>query len=308
MVEFLLELGRELADAIFPRRCYLCGAQAADGLACAEHALPSAPAGSRCGTCASALPAAVPEGALCAACRLRSPGFRTVVALADYRAQPVCRPWLFAFKYGGRRDLGLPLGTALGEAWRARAPDEWRRNALFVPVPLHWRRRLERGYDQARTLAVHASRAAGVPWEPALVRRWATGIQGAPGAPSRAANVRGAFVPRQPLGWRRLGWGRSPPPEGDAPQPVRPRVDGRAPCGPGGPPRGGGHLDLAGRTVWLVDDVMTSGATAAECARALRRCGADAVCVLTLARAGAGGASAGGGSAGGGSDPGAGVG
>jgi ComF family protein len=41
---------------------------------------------------------------------------------------------------------------------------------------------------------------------------------------------------------------------------------------------------LENRTLLLLDDVYTSGATVNECARALRRAGAKAVHVLTLAR------------------------
>jgi ComF family protein len=41
---------------------------------------------------------------------------------------------------------------------------------------------------------------------------------------------------------------------------------------------------VAGREVWLVDDVVTSGATARACAAALRRAGAREVSVLALAR------------------------
>ena len=42
---------------------------------------------------------------------------------------------------------------------------------------------------------------------------------------------------------------------------------------------------LRGRTVLLVDDVMTTGTTAAECTRVLLRAGASQVIVATVARA-----------------------
>ena len=41
---------------------------------------------------------------------------------------------------------------------------------------------------------------------------------------------------------------------------------------------------IAGRRVLLVDDVYTSGATVNECSRVLKKSGAKAVYVLTLAR------------------------
>ncbi len=42
---------------------------------------------------------------------------------------------------------------------------------------------------------------------------------------------------------------------------------------------------IKGRSVLIVDDVMTTGTTAGECARVLRRAGADQVLVATVARA-----------------------
>ncbi len=42
---------------------------------------------------------------------------------------------------------------------------------------------------------------------------------------------------------------------------------------------------IKNKTILLVDDVYTSGATVNECSRVLRRAGAKAVYVLTLARA-----------------------
>ena len=46
--------------------------------------------------------------------------------------------------------------------------------------------------------------------------------------------------------------------------------------------------DAAGvrnRRIILVDDVYTTGSTVAECARTLRKAGAEAVFVVTIARA-----------------------
>lgn len=45
-------------------------------------------------------------------------------------------------------------------------------------------------------------------------------------------------------------------------------------------------IDLTGRRVLIIDDVMTSGATLSECARKLRMAGAQAVFAATLAQAG----------------------
>lgn len=42
---------------------------------------------------------------------------------------------------------------------------------------------------------------------------------------------------------------------------------------------------IAGKNILLIDDVLTSGETASECARILKKNGAAGVCVFTLARA-----------------------
>ncbi len=237
------EVVEPFLDALYPARCRLCGAHAEDDLACGEHALPEGLAPPRCDRCAAELPAVLPDGARCAVCRRRSPPFRRVVALADYR-DPAARAWILALKHGGRRDLAEALGGLLGERLRALLTAEECVRGVLVPVPLHRWRRFERGYDQALLLSRAAQRGGGLPLRRALARVRRTTPQGSPGAVSRTANVRDAFTLTRAA-------------------------------------RG-----IEGLDVWLVDDVVTSGATAAECARLLRRAGARSVGVLALARAG----------------------
>jgi ComF family protein len=229
----------ELIDAVYPRACFLCGSAATDGLACDEHRLPLELEGQRCGRCAAPLGRGLPDGFPCAGCRRSPPPVARTVALADYR-QAQIRGWILAFKHRGRGDLAEPLGAGLAR----RLGAELGLDAWLVPIPLHPWRRIERGYDQAGLLARSIARRTGRRALAALLRTRATPVQGDVGAPSRLANVRGAFA-------------------------LDPWVA-----------RG-----LAGREVWLVDDVVTSGATTWEAARVLRRAGAASVSVACLARA-----------------------
>ena len=106
---------------------------------------------------------------------------------------------------------------------------------------MHLARLLDRGYDQTRLIASALEAAGHGRVAPLLRRARPTPPQGAPYAPGRRANVRGAF-----------------------------RAVGR-------PPRG--------TRVWIVDDVVTSGATVDACAEVLRAAGAGRPAVLALARA-----------------------
>ena len=114
----------------------------------------------------------------------------------------------------------------------------------IVPVPLHWSRLFARRYNQAALLAQHLGRLAGVPVVPDTL-------------------VRRRRTPAQV----RMGWAAR-----------RRNLAGACTVRPRGRAR------LEGRRVLLVDDVLTTGATATACARTLLRAGAGAIDVLTLAR------------------------
>jgi len=114
-----------------------------------------------------------------------------------------------------------------------------------VPVPLHPWRRARRGFNQAEELARHL----GVPIRPVLWRVRATAPQTALDAKARRRNLFGAFRLSPFLtSRRRQQW-------------------------------------LEGRTIVLVDDVRTTGATLDACAAALKAAGAEEVRALTAARA-----------------------
>lgn len=141
-----------------------------------------------------------------------------------------------AYKYGGRPDLARPLGHLLRAFLRRARPAV----DLVVPVPLHPRRRAERGYDQTALLARHVARELGIPCDAAALDRVAHG-------PAQASLTREQ---------RRAGAS----------------LKFRAP------------RRLDGKRILLVDDVVTTGATAEACRGALVAAGAASVEVVALAR------------------------
>jgi ComF family protein len=138
---------------------------------------------------------------------------------------------------------GEAVAEALAEAWAVRAETQFLETgaALIVPVPLHWRRRWQRGYNQSETLARILADKLHLPSRPHLLRRIRnTPHQVQQSATARQDNVRGAFVARR-----------------------RP--------------------ELIGTIVLLVDDVLTTGSTVNEAAKALRTAGAAKVFVAVAA-------------------------
>jgi ComF family protein len=107
------------------------------------------------------------------------------------------------FKYAGRSDLGARFSAIMAAAAALVAPEV----DLVVPVPLHPRRLVERGFDQAALLAAPIARRLGIPHAArALLRTRATPPQASLDRAARAANVANAFrcSSRQVVGRRVL--------------------------------------------------------------------------------------------------------
>ncbi len=184
-----------------------------------------------CPRCALPLPQ---QQASCGHCLHQPPPWQRCIAPLLYR--PPANQLLTSFKYSGRLQGGRLLTTLL--------IDELQRSSskvdLIVPVPLHWRRRWSRGFNQAELIADQLGAALSIPVAmKALQRVRPTTAQQSLDARARARNLRGAFTLLRPI---------------------------------------------AGLRVALVDDVVTTGATAAELSRLLLKGGAAAVELWALAR------------------------
>jgi ComF family protein len=150
------------------------------------------------------------------------------------------------------RDLILGFKHA-DKTFAVKAFSPWLRRAgaemleegdLLVPVPLHYRRLVARRYNQAALIAFELGREAKIECIPDALLR----TRATPSQGHMNAGERHKNVKRA-----------------FAVNPRRKEI-------------------LAGKTVILIDDVYTTGATVKECTKALLKGGARAVHVLTLAR------------------------
>lgn len=187
-----------LVHLLSPCPCLGCGVplpgRRTPLLLCAgcRAALPSAAIDpdAACPTCGRAVSRAA-AGSPCGACRLRRPSFDRLIA--PWRDAPPLAPVLRAFKF---RRLDH-LGEGLAELLAAAAGPRLAGCDGLVPVPLHWRRRLARGYDQVAEIARPLGRRLGLPVVDALRRRRPTAPQTDLGRAERQRNLRDAFAARR---------------------------------------------------------------------------------------------------------------
>lgn len=103
------------------------------------------------------------------------------------------RKLMHAFKYGGKKEIGEALGRMY--ARRLQESDAGPPGAdLIVPVPIHFRRKRLRGYNQSDHFAMGLSEGLGIPWNGNLVQRTRhRKSQTAKSRLDRYANIEGSF-------------------------------------------------------------------------------------------------------------------
>lgn len=234
------ELARGFRQLVYPAVCARCEALlagAADDFcpACA-HVLTDDPHFT-CPRCTSTVGEHADVTAGCPRCRDHHFHFDSARRLGFYDG--ALRDAVLSMKHRN----GETLAECVGRLWARHHADRFRALGVrvVIPVPLHWWRRLRRGYNQAESLSAAIAKQLGIEHRPGWLRRVrSTGSQAQLPESARRTNVRGAF-------------------------------------------RASRSARLAGLTVLLVDDVLTTGSTASEAARALKDGGATAVHVAVLA-------------------------
>jgi len=136
------------------------------------------------------------------------------------------------------------IAKAMGRWMSRAAADLIAESDVIVPIPLHWRRFLTRRYNQSAELSRVMARESGIPHGPGLLRRM---------RPTEMQRSRSALARARNV-------------EGVFAVPA--------------------HMAevVRGKSVLLVDDVMTTGATLNAASHALREAGAAQINVVTFAR------------------------
>ena len=132
------------------------------------------------------------ESHLCGPCAVSVPSFSRHRSAGRYR--DLLKDSILLLKYRKFRPLAVVLGKIVHESLRGEE-DLWREIDLIVPVPLHKKRRRERGFNQSEEIGREIGKRAHIP----VVRNALRKIRNTPPQTTlehreRAGNVRGAYV------------------------------------------------------------------------------------------------------------------
>lgn len=101
------------------------------------------------------------------------------------------------FKYKGKKEIGIALGRRYGAQLQKEA--HFQGIDAIVPVPLHWRRQQQRGFNQSEVFGIGLSEGMKRPcWKNCLIRTVHTGTQTKRSRADRLSNLENVFVVKRP--------------------------------------------------------------------------------------------------------------
>lgn len=174
-----LHIYNDLRKFIFPRVCIVCG----------DHEVVS---GGVCDFCLDTEFEFVDHQVLNE--MILPDGIHHLFSLIHFRKHSAIQEVLHMLKYGDRPDLGIQFGRLMGMILKEQFSPETR--ILICPVPLSWRRKLARGYNQAKSLAEGVCKETNWPIaaEAKIIRSKHTKTQTRESIIERQRNLRNVFA------------------------------------------------------------------------------------------------------------------
>lgn len=120
-----------------------------------------------------------------------------VIAAGDYDKSPLLRKAILAFKFKRVETLDAELGVSMSKALHGLLllPKDFQDiQPVLCPVPLHWTRRFQRGFNQAELLSKVIGAEKNWPTAALLSRIRATGHQAKRQRAERLTALKGAFT------------------------------------------------------------------------------------------------------------------
>jgi len=231
----------KIINLIFPKVCSLCMRDIREGYSVCPKCLKSLKKieGLICVKCGLPLESG---GEHCRSCKKNNDHYAFDKLISPFEYTGGVQKLLHKFKYGGKHFLSKDLAVQMYDFIKDN--DLYKNADYCIAVPLHFHRRIKRGYNQAELLAKHLSRFSGVPvLKNVLKRTKRTKAQFLLTRKMRLENIKNSFA---------LNRSKS--------------------------------LLIKNKTILLVDDIATTCATINECAKTLKTARPKKIIVVTVAR------------------------
>lgn len=147
------------------------------------------------------------------------------------------RKCIHRLKYKNDKDIGSKLGIEFGKEWKKYLPIP----DLIIPVPIHYKKKVKRGYNQAALFGKGVAETLNIPMlENVLTKQGHTSSQTKKGRIARLENMKNSMSIKK-------------------------------------------HRQIQGKSILLVDDVITTGATIEACSTLLSRYNIDKLYIGSIA-------------------------